>query len=103
MPTAQRPHMPDYGVSEDSDGLLDWTWAETRLERSRNYWLATVSADGRPHLLPVWGLWCSDPDRFVCSCAPGARKARNLRADPRAVVTAEDATEVVSVKVLAGL
>ena len=90
--------MPDYGVAEGPDGLLEWEWAVARLTRSRNYWLATAAADGRPHLLPVWGIWQSEPDRFVFSCGPGARKARNLRVNPRGVVATDDAVEVVSVE-----
>ncbi|MEO1062018.1 MAG: pyridoxamine 5'-phosphate oxidase family protein [Actinomycetota bacterium] len=98
MPTAQRPYMPDYGVEPGPDGLLDWAWALARLQRSRNYWLGTASGDGRPHVLPVWGVWQTDPDRFVFSCGRGSRKARNLRANPQLVVTTDDAVEVVSVE-----
>ncbi len=90
--------MPDYGVPDDLDGVLDWNWASTRLERSRNYWVATASAEGRPHAMPVWGVWLPETERFVFSCAPQARKARNLRANPRIVVTADDSVEVVVVE-----
>ncbi|MGI9598793.1 MAG: pyridoxamine 5'-phosphate oxidase family protein [Acidimicrobiales bacterium] len=98
MPRAERPMMADYGVPADLDGLLEWSWAQRRLERSRNFWLATASADGRPHAMPVWGIWLPEVDQFVFSCANGARKARNLRDNPRLVVTTEDSEEVVSVE-----
>ncbi len=90
--------MPGYGVPDDLDGVLDWNWASTRLERSLNYWVATASAEGRPHAMPVWGVWLPETERFVFSCAPRARKARNLRANPRIVVTADDSVEVVVVE-----
>lgn len=98
MPRTERPHMPDYGVTEGRDGLLPWSWAEAKLVGTRNYWLVTASADGRPHALPVWGQWLTEPDRFVFSCAAGARKARNIAANARVVVTSEDTVECVSVE-----
>ena len=58
-PPASRPHMPGYGIAGPTEGrgLLPWSWAEERLTRSHDYWVATVRADGRPHLMPVWGAW----------------------------------------------
>ncbi|MFN0092438.1 MAG: pyridoxamine 5'-phosphate oxidase family protein [Acidimicrobiales bacterium] len=98
MPRAERPAMAEYGVPADAEGALAWSWAEVRLTASRNFWLATASAAGRPHAMPVWGVWLTDPDRFVFSCAPSSRKAANLRANPRAVVAADDTVECVSVE-----
>lgn len=87
--------MPDYGVPDDLDGILEWSWAEERLDRSRNFWVSTVAADGRPHLMPVWGIWLPEREQFMFSCAPGARKARNLRGNPLVSVAADDSVEVV--------
>ena len=90
--------MAAYGVPDSEDGLLPWTWAEERLLASRNYWVTTVSAAGRPHSLPVWGVWLTARERFWFGCAPTARKARNLRAVPGIVVAPTDTVEVVSVE-----
>lgn len=97
-PRVERPDMRDYGVPDDLDGALPWAWAEERLLRSRNLWVVTASSDGRPHAMPVWGVWRTPPDRFVFSCAPTSRKAINLRANPQAVVAVDDTVEVVSVE-----
>jgi hypothetical protein len=37
--------MPGYGVlvAAEGTGLLPWSWAQDRLARARNYWLATVT------------------------------------------------------------
>ena len=58
-PVASRPFLPGYGVlpSDEGSGLLPWEWAEERLTASEHYWCATVRPDGRPHLMPIWGLW----------------------------------------------
>jgi hypothetical protein len=90
--------MADYGVPEDADGLLPWSWAAERLAASRNFWVATASKTGRPHAMPVWGLWMEERHRFFFSSAPSARKVANLRANPGVVVTVDDTVEVVVVE-----
>jgi hypothetical protein len=90
--------MADYGVPTDPEGALPWTWAEERLVRSRSYWVVTASADARPHAMPVWGVWLPDAERFWFSCAPSARKLRNIEENPRAVVAADSTEECVSVE-----
>lgn len=85
--------MPGYPISESEDGMLPWSWAKERLERSHNYMLATTRADGRPHVAPVWGLWLHD--QFLFSTAETSEKAKNLRVNPACVVTTEDLAEAV--------
>ena len=90
--------MADYGVPDDPEGLLDWSWASERLERNRNYWVVTASAEARPHAMPVWGVWLPEAEQFVFSAAETARKVRNLRANPQITVTTDDTVEVVVVE-----
>jgi len=44
--------MPGYGIAGPGEGrgLLPWSWAEERIAAARRYWLATVAADGAPHV-----------------------------------------------------
>lgn len=95
---ADRPHMPGYGIrpADGGAGLLPWSWAEERLTRSHDYWVATTWPDGRPHVMPVWGVWHEAALWFTSSVR--SRKARNLRRDPRCVVATEDAQEPVVVE-----
>src|SRR5258708_8796630 len=90
--------MPGYGLqpSGEGTGLLPWSWAEERLKSSRNYWLVSTWPDGRPHAMPVWGMW--HEDQFWFSSSKASRKARNLTANPRCVVTTEDADNPVVVE-----
>lgn len=100
---ASRPHMPGYGLAgpKQGGGLLPWSWAEMRLTRSHNYWLSTVTREGRPHTMAVWGVWSADS--FLFSTGGSSRKARNLAFDPRCTVVAEDAAEAVIVEGTASL
>ena len=97
-PEASRPHMPGYGIAgpNESGGLLPWAWAEERLLRSHDYWLATVRPDGAPHVMPVWAVWAQGAAWFSSSGA--SRKTRNLAADARAVITTDDPLHPVVVE-----
>jgi general stress protein 26 len=97
-PVAERPHMPEYGVDTPDWQPLPWEWAAERLVANRNYWVVTVSGSGRPHSLPVWGVWDDDEHRFGFSCGASARKARNIADNPTVVVACSDTVECVSVE-----
>jgi hypothetical protein len=95
--------MPGYGIrpADEGTGLLPWSWAEERLVASRNYWVVSVWPDGRPHAMPVWGMW--QDGRFWFSSSKPSRKSRNLMANPRCVVTTEDAANPVVLEGIAEL
>jgi nitroimidazol reductase NimA-like FMN-containing flavoprotein (pyridoxamine 5'-phosphate oxidase superfamily) len=95
-PKAGRPHMPGYGLPRTRRGLLSWAWAKRRLTGSRNYWLVTVRPDGRPHAMPVWGVWVDGAFHF--SSGRRSRKTRNLLRNPRCVVCTDRAHEAVIVE-----
>jgi general stress protein 26 len=89
--------MPGYGVlpANEGTGLLPWSWVEERLDRSRNYWLATVTPSGAPHLMPIWAVWRENGLWF--SSARDSRKARNLANEARCTVSTDDPLEPVVV------
>ena len=93
--------MPDYGISgaDEGEGLLPWEWAAERLSVSHNYMVATTRPDGRPHVMPVWGVWLDDA--FYFSTGRQSRKARNLGANPHCVVSTDRAEEAVILEGLA--
>lgn len=96
MPRPAAPRIdPGYGVPADASGaeLLPWSWAEERLRAARNYWITTVSPAGRPHAMPVWGLWLDGELWF--STGRRSLKARNLGLSPQVVVHLESGDEVV--------
>ena len=90
--------MPDYGVDTADWEGLPWSWAAARLAANRSFWVVTATRDGRPHALPVWGVWDEGDHRFAFSCGPRSRKAANLAANPNVVVTVDNTVECVSLE-----
>jgi len=93
-PRSGVPYMPGYDMMfAKGRRSLPWTWAAERLSKAQNYFLVTVRPDGRPHAMPVWGLWLEDA--FYFSTGRRSRKSRNLAANPNCVVCPESASEAV--------
>jgi nitroimidazol reductase NimA-like FMN-containing flavoprotein (pyridoxamine 5'-phosphate oxidase superfamily) len=63
------------------------TWADIEhlLTRAQLYWIITVRADGRPHAVPLVGVWHRGAFAF-CTGAE-EQKQRNLDANPHVAVT----------------
>jgi general stress protein 26 len=82
----------DYTPKGTKPKLLAWEWVTERLERSQNYWICSTFPDGRPHAVPVWGVWVEHA--FYFSTDPNSRKAKNLAASPAISVHLESGDEV---------
>lgn len=83
-----------YGLGDaPADGsVLPWSTVVEWLTEARSYWVTSTRADGRPHAMPVWGLWLDGALWF--SSDPESVKGRNLAARPDAVVHLESGDEV---------
>ena len=102
QPKADRPFAPGYGIvgAEDGKGLLSWAWVARKMDNCRTFWLATIHAgQGRPHVMPVWGVWLDDA--FFFSTGRKSRKGQNLAANPACTITNDDGEEAVIVEGLA--
>jgi hypothetical protein len=74
-------------------GAAPWSLAEERLrnpERPRTYWLATVRADGAPHVMPLIAAWLDDALYFLSG--DQTQKGRNLAQESRCVVATGSTT-----------
>ena len=99
-PTADRPEMEGYGIDRSvTHSMLSWEWARDQLERSRNYWISTTRPDGRPHVMPVWGVAIDGVVYF--GSGRSSRRARNLAHNPAVVVHLESGDEAVIVEGIA--
>jgi nitroimidazol reductase NimA-like FMN-containing flavoprotein (pyridoxamine 5'-phosphate oxidase superfamily) len=74
---------PRYGNA--SATAPPWTDVERLLAAAQLYWIITVRVDGRPHAVPLVGVWHSGAFAF-CTGAQ-EQKQRNLDHNPRVAVT----------------
>jgi hypothetical protein len=93
-PVRSRPFMPGYDMMFRKDkASLSWKWAADRLSEAHNYFLSTTRPDGRPHVMPIWGVWLDN--QFYFSTGRQSRKSKNLSQNPRCVVCPENASGAV--------
>ncbi|MGI9101961.1 MAG: pyridoxamine 5'-phosphate oxidase family protein [Terriglobales bacterium] len=93
-PQRGRPAMPaGYQTPKGMKGMMSWPAVEKKIEAAHNYWICTTRPDGRPHSMPVWGVWHDGAVYFATDA--GSRKARNLKANPAMLIHLELDREVV--------
>lgn len=89
-----KPFMPGYDMMfKKGRRTPSWNWIATRFAKSHNYWIATTRPDGRPHVMPIWGVWLNNI--FYFSTGPRSRKGRNLAHNPNCVICTEGAAEAI--------
>ena len=74
---------------------MSWSDVVARLAPARSYWIATASASGVPHTVPVWGVVVGDA--FHLYTERSTVKARDLAENPRMVLHLESAEDVLIV------
>jgi hypothetical protein len=93
-PTAVAMRLPKvYGKPSVT---LDWSAVRLRLEQAGQYWFATTRPDGRPHVVPLDGIWLDDLWYFGGD--PRAVHQRNLRGNQWAAVHLADTMAAVIVE-----
>jgi hypothetical protein len=85
-----------YGVPEDEEGMLDWSYVHEMMETNLVYWVCSVRPNGRPHASPIWGVWVEE--RFFFEGSPETRRGRNLAENPAVSVHTERGDEVVIIE-----
>ena len=75
----------DQRFSDPQAGPTPWEDAAAVLERAELYWLATVRADGRPHVTPLIGVVHEGAVHFCTGLAE--QKGRNLEHNPQVALT----------------
>jgi len=91
--TRGRPYVPGYGIPKESKGLLPWSFVDQQMAKSQAYWLCTSGHSGRPHSVPVWGVWLDNA--VFWGGGDQVRWAQNLSANPQLAVHLESGSEVV--------
>jgi hypothetical protein len=94
MPTATRLRFPSgYGKATRT---IPWEEVRSRLEAAPAYWLSTARPDGRPHVVPVDGIWVDDV--WWYGGAPETVHIRTVESNPQAVMHLPDPMQAVIVE-----
>ena len=72
---------------------ISWTHANNKLAKERVYWISTASSKGRPHAVPVWGIWRDR--RFYFETDPYSVKGKNLSTNNSIFVHIQDGLDTV--------
>ena len=93
-PIAELLDLPkEYGLPEEP---LDWGTVRGELERARLYWVVTVREDGRPHVVPVDGIWLEEA--WYYGGSDQTVHHRSVVANPEVVMHLEDGMRAVIVE-----
>ena len=67
--------------------------AQSKLKTEKNIWIASVRADGRPHLVPIWFVW--EDNKIYLSIDPKSVKAHKIAKNPHIALALEEGTHPV--------
>ena len=84
-----------YGIAETIDGDVAAAWARAieQIAGAHDYWISTTRPDGRPHAMPVWGVWVDGALLFGTDRK--SQKGRNIAANAAIVAHLESGDDVV--------
>jgi len=95
-PRIDRPAIPAaYGVTSATE-FVEWSHVEERLEKDREYWLATVGQRGHPSVRPVDGLYVDGV--IYVGGSPETRWVRDVAVNPRVSVHLDGLDDVVMIE-----
>lgn len=91
-PRISRPQFPQ-GYADKPASFLTWGWVAAQLTEARHYWLCSVRPDGRPHVVPRWGVFLDH--KFYYDGSPETRHAQNLTHNPKVSLHLESGEKVI--------
>jgi nitroimidazol reductase NimA-like FMN-containing flavoprotein (pyridoxamine 5'-phosphate oxidase superfamily) len=93
-PTVELLQLPGgYGTPSEP---LAWSAVREELASARQYWFATVRPDGRPHVVPLDGMWTDDG--WYYGGSPTTVHAQSVLTNPEAVMHLPDPWRAVIVE-----
>jgi nitroimidazol reductase NimA-like FMN-containing flavoprotein (pyridoxamine 5'-phosphate oxidase superfamily) len=98
-PEPERPQSPpaSYGVPAEGGVFVPWEHVSERLREAVGYWIGTVTRDGRPHVVPIWGVLV-EGHLYLETGAPDTVKNHNLARNHHVVVHLDGVDDTVIVR-----
>lgn len=87
-----RPQFPQ-GYVDHPKSEVAWEYVEKRLRESKNYWLCSVRPNGRPHVIPRWGIFMDG--KFYYDGSSETRHAQNIVKNSNVSLHLESGSDVV--------
>jgi hypothetical protein len=91
-PKISRPKLPE-GYADNPASFVDWEWVAEQMTVSENYWLSSVRPDGRPHVVPRWGVFIDN--KLYYDGSPKTQHSRNIIKNPYVSLHLENGYKVV--------
>lgn len=85
-----------YKMPASRENLVSWEFVARQMTQSRHYWISTVFSDGRPHVVPVWGIW--HENRFHFEGSMQTAWGQNILKNPSVAVHLPSADQVVVIE-----
>src|SRR5512138_1935351 len=87
-----RPRFPK-GYVDKPVSYLTWDWVAAQLAESKHYWMCSVRPNGKPHVVPRWGVFLDG--KIYYDGSPRTRHALNLEQNPYVSVHLESGLQAV--------
>jgi hypothetical protein len=87
-----RPKFPT-GYVDKPIAFVDWKWVAAQLTESKIYWLCSVYPNGRPHVVPRWGVFLDG--KVYYDGSPETRHGRNIKLNSNISVHLENGTQPI--------
>jgi Pyridoxamine 5'-phosphate oxidase len=91
-PKIARPQFPK-GYVDNPASFVDWYWVAEQLTESKHYWLCSVRSDGRPHVVPRWGVFIDN--KFYYDGSSETRHAQNIEKNPNVALHLESGEKAI--------
>ena len=91
-PKLSRPKLPQ-GYADNPVSYVDWEWVAAQMNDAKHYWLCSVRPDGRPHVVPRWGVFIDN--KFYYDGSPETRHAQNIMTNSQVSLHLESGKQAV--------
>jgi len=92
QPKVSRPKLPK-GYADNPVSYVNWEWVAEQMTESKNYWFSSVRPDGRPHVVPRWGVFIDN--KLFYDGSPETRHTQNILENPNVSLHLESGNQVV--------